>query len=121
MVCEQNLASADSRTRSINVSNFWPKQRSSRPIRLQEIDYSGSGTGVTTNFGPNTLQVRINSDVRGYCSFGSTTITTSNRDTTTVEIFPNLSGEYFSARAGELISFSSSSTSSGSVFVVEMG
>ena len=95
-------------------------QRSSRPIRIQELDYAGSGTQATTTLLSETFQVRIVSDVRGYVSFGSTTITTSSRDTATVEIFPNLRGEYFSARAGEVLAFSSSSTSSGSVLITEM-
>jgi hypothetical protein len=95
-------------------------QPSSRPIRLQELDYTGSGTQVTTNLTAETFQVRIASDVRGYVSFGSTTITTSNRDTATVEIFPNLRGEYFTSRPGEVLAFSSTSTSSGSVLITEM-
>jgi hypothetical protein len=99
---------------------YWEKQPSSRPIKLQELDYTGSGTQVTTNLAAQTYQVRVVSDVRGYVSFGSTTITTSSRDTATVEIFPNLRGEYFSARAGEILAFSSTSTSSGSVLITEM-
>ena|SRR5215472_6621168 len=96
-------------------------QPSSRPIRLQELDYAGSGTQATTTLLSETFQVRIVSDVRGYVSFGSTAITTSSRDTATVEIFPNNGvGEYFSARAGEVLAFSSTSTSSGSILITEM-
>lgn len=101
------------------MSNYWGKQRSSRPVRLQELDWTGSGTLVTTNLSPQTFQVRIASDVRGYCAFGSTSPTSSNRDTSSVEIFAN-TAEYFTSRPGELISFSSSSTSSGSVLITEV-
>jgi hypothetical protein len=101
------------------LSNYYGHAPSSRPIRLQELDYAGSGTQVTTTLLNQVYQVRIVSDVRGYVSFGSTTITTSSRGVATVEIFPSLRGEYFSARPGETLSFSSSSTSSGSVLITE--
>jgi hypothetical protein len=84
------------------------------------LDYAGSGTQVTTNLGTGIFQVRIVSDVRGYVSFGSTSITTSSRDTATVEIFPNLRGEYFAVTPGQVLAFSSTSTSSGSVLITEM-
>jgi hypothetical protein len=48
------------------LSNYWGKQRSSRPVKLQDLDYTGSGTLATTNLLPQTYQVRIVSDVRGY-------------------------------------------------------
>jgi hypothetical protein len=102
------------------MSNYWGKQLSSRPIRIQELDYTGSGTQVTTTLLSQTYQVRVVSDVRGYVAFGSTSPTTTSRDTATVEIFPNLGGEYFSVVPGMLLSFSSSSTSSGSVLITEM-
>jgi hypothetical protein len=102
------------------VSNFWPKQRSSRPIRLQELDYTGSGTLVTTNVGSQIYQVRVVSDVRGYLAFGSTSPTTTSRDTATVEIFPSLVGEYFTVTPNQILAWSSTSTSSGSVLITEM-
>ena len=73
---------------------FLDKQPSSRSIRLLELDYSGSGTQATTPVGTQTYQVRIVSDVRDDVTFGSNGVTTSSRDTATVEIFPNLRGEY---------------------------
>ena len=97
------------------MSNFYGKQLSSRPVRLQELDYAGSGTQVTTNLLSQTYQVRIATDVRGYVAFGSTAPTTTSRDTTTVEMFANTS-EYFTVTPGQVLSFSSSSTSSGSIF-----
>jgi hypothetical protein len=84
------------------------------------LDYAGSGTLATTTLLPQTYQVRIATDVRGYVSFGSTSITTSGCDTATVEIFPNLVGEYFTVTPGQVLAFSSSSTSSGSVLITEV-
>jgi hypothetical protein len=102
------------------MSNYFGKMPSSRPIRLNELDWTGSGTLQTTNFSPQTSQVRIVSDVRGYASFGSTSISTSSRGVATVEIFPNLRGEYFVCQGAGFICWSSTSTSSGSVLITEM-
>jgi hypothetical protein len=95
------------------------KQRSSRPVKIQELDYTGSGTLATTNLLPQAYQVRVASDVRGYLSFGSTLPTSTSRDTATVEIFANTS-EYYTTTPGQVLSFASSSTSSGSVLITEM-
>ena len=48
------------------MSNFCGKQRSSLPIKINELDWTGSGTLVTTNMASETFQVRVVSDVRGY-------------------------------------------------------
>ena len=101
------------------MSNFIGKQLSSRPIRLDELDYAGSGTQATTPMSPQTYQVYVVSDVRGYLSFGSTTPTTTSRDTATVELIPNVAGTFWTVTPGQVLSFSSSSTSSGSVLITE--
>ncbi|MGC2079118.1 MAG: hypothetical protein WA728_24450 [Xanthobacteraceae bacterium] len=48
------------------MSNYWGKQGSSLPIKINELDWTGSGTLTTTNMGSQTVQVRVVSDVRGY-------------------------------------------------------
>src|SRR5690348_8263756 len=101
------------------MSSYWGKQRSSRPIRIQELDWTGSGTLATTTLLSQTFQVRVSSDVRGYLSFGSTSLSSSSRDTATVEIYPN-APEYFTSRPGEVLGWSSTSTSSGSILISEM-
>jgi hypothetical protein len=102
------------------MNNYWGKQPSSRVIKGQQLDWTGSGTLATTNLTSQTLQVRIASDVRGYVSFASTSISSSSRDGSFAEIFPNLRGEYFTVAAGSVLAWSSSSTSSGSVLISEM-
>jgi hypothetical protein len=69
--------------------------------------------------GSQTYQVYVVSDVRGYLSFGSTTPTTTSRDTATIELMPNVAGSYWTVTPGQVLSFSSSSTSSGSVLITE--
>src|SRR5438105_895257 len=104
------------------MGNYWSKQASSRPLKLQELDYTGSSTLQTTTFTSQTYQVRVFSDVRGYLSFGSTGISTSSRagNGAVVEIAPSLRGEYFTVTPGQFVEFSSTSTSSGSVLITEM-
>jgi hypothetical protein len=102
------------------MSNYWGKAPSSRAIKVQELAYSGSGTTASTNLMPATTQIRAGSDIRGYLSFGSTTATTTSRDTATVEIYANQPPEYFTARAGEVLSFTSTSSSTGSCIITEM-
>jgi hypothetical protein len=102
------------------MSNFLSKAPSSRVIRGQELDWVGSGTLVTTNLSLGVNQCRIVSDVRGFVSFSSTSISSSSRGTSFAEILPNLAGEYFTCAANSVIAWSSSSTSSGSVLISEM-
>lgn len=99
--------------------SYWEKARSSRATRINELDYTGSGTQATTPMGSQTYQVYVVSDVRGYLSFGSTTPTTTSRDTATIELMPNVAGSYWTVTPGQVLSFSSSSTSSGSVLITE--
>jgi hypothetical protein len=102
------------------LTNYYGKQLSSRPIKINELDWTGSGTLATTPLGSQTYQVRVFSDVRGYLSFGSTTATTTSRDTATVEIGANNPAEYFTTTPGQTLAWSSSSTSSGSILITEM-
>ena len=103
------------------MANYWGKQPSSRVIKGQELDWTGSGTLVTTNLGAQTLQIRVASDVRGYLSFATTSISSSSCNGSFAEIMPNVQGEYFTCAPGQVIAFSSTSTSSGSVLISEMG
>jgi hypothetical protein len=102
------------------MSNYWGKAPSSRVIKGQELDWTGSGTLVTTTLTAQTLQVRVASDVRGYVSFASTSISSSARGGSFAEIMPNVVGEYFTVAAGSVIAWSSTSTSSGSILISEM-
>jgi hypothetical protein len=106
--------------RNFQMSNFWQKQPSSRVVRAQELDWTGSGTLVTTNLSAGVNQVRVVSDVRGYVSFSSTSISSSSRGTSFAEIMPNVAGEYFTCAQNSVIAWSSSSTSSGSVLISEV-
>jgi hypothetical protein len=101
------------------MSNFWSKAPSSRVVKGQELDWTGSGTLVTTNLSAGVNQIRVVSDVRGYLSFQSTSISSSNRDGSYAEIMPNVGGEYFTCAQNSVIAWSSSSTSSGSVLISE--
>jgi hypothetical protein len=101
------------------MANFWGKQPSSRVVKGQELDWTGSGTLVTTNLGSQVNQIRIVSDVRGYVSFQSTSISSSSRDGVFAEISGSLTPEYFTVAANSVLAWSSSSTSSGSILISE--
>ena len=48
------------------MSNYFGKQPSSRPIKYQALAYGGNATSVpSTNFTPQTLQIRVVSEVQG--------------------------------------------------------
>jgi hypothetical protein len=103
------------------MSNFWSKAPSSKVVRGQELDWTGSGTLVTTNLSAaGVVQCRVVSDVRGFVNFASTSISSSSRGTSFAEIMPNVAGEYFTVAQNSVIAWSSSSTSSGSVLISEM-
>jgi len=60
----------------------WDKQPSSRVIKTQTLSWTGSGTVVSTNFTPQTYQIRISTQVTGYGEIDNlgTAISTSSRD-----------------------------------------
>lgn len=41
------------------MSNYFGKQPSSRPIRSQTLNYTGSGTLISTTFASETFQIRV--------------------------------------------------------------
>ena len=102
------------------------KQPSSRVISNQALQYTSANASVpSTNFGPETWQIRVISQLAGYLAFGVGTAT----GTTLVAIAQSSSilipasavgGEYFAVTPGMMVAFISSSTSSGTCNVTEM-
>jgi len=60
----------------------WDKQPASRVIKTQTLSYTGAGTVVSSNFGPQTYQLRVTTQVTGYGEIDNlgTVITTATRD-----------------------------------------
>jgi len=108
------------------MSNFYGKQPSSRPLRTQTLNWTGSGTLVSTTFASETFQIRVFSQVAGYWSVFETTGTvpttappSGTQQPAQVPIGANLAGEYITVSPSLIFSFSSTSTSSGFVSITE--
>ena len=101
---------------------YFDKQPSCRVIKTQTIAYTGAGTAVSTNFTPQTYQLRISTQVTGYGSIDNlgTAITTATRDAVGFDLYTGQPPEYLTCTPGQLFAFSSSSTSSGTINICEM-
>jgi len=106
------------------VSNYWGKQPSSRPNVYQVLAYGGGGSSVpSTNFSPQTVQVRIVSEVQGWLVFGpgstSGTTLSCTAQSGSAKIPANVP-EYINVAPGSMCAFNSTSTATGEVSIVEM-
>ena len=97
------------------------KTGSSRIIKAYNLAWTGGGTAVSTNFTSETFQVRVISPVAGYVAIDNLgTVPTTAGATGTYIAASTANGDYFQCVPGMLLSFSSTSTSTGSVNVSEM-
>ena len=108
------------------MGTYFDRQPASRVITNQYLQYTGNTTSVpSTNFGPQTYQVRVIAQVAGYIAFGngSTLGTTLSATAATSSMFiPNstFGGEYFTVSPGMMCAYISTSTSTGFVNITEM-
>ena len=93
----------------------WSKYESSRILRAQILQWPGSGTVVSTNFSAQTYQVRVISQISGYVAIDNTgtLITTTTFANGTYIAANTANGDYFTVTPGEMLEFTSTSTSSG--------
>ncbi len=96
-----------------------PKAPASRLGLSQRLDWPGGApTLVTTTFVHNTQHVRVLSQVAGWISFETTGLSSTVGG---MLIAPNTAGgDYFDVTPGQVMCFSSTTTSSGSLTVTEM-
>jgi hypothetical protein len=101
--------------------SYWEKARASRPNKYQVLSYGGNATSVpSTNFTPQTYQIRVESEVQGWLVIGDGTSVSCTAQSSSMKIGPNLAGEYFATTPGQMCAFNSTSTSTGMVSIVEM-
>jgi hypothetical protein len=93
----------------------WRKQPSSRMGRSIVTTVS-SATTSTTPFSAQTYQVRLVSTLPVWLTIDSTAVVTANSSAT---YLPAGVPEYFSATAGQVLNFISTSTSSGYLTLTE--
>jgi hypothetical protein len=100
-------------------ANF-AKQGSSRVIVGQPLTWAGSGTVATTNFSPQTYQLRIISQIPAWISInGSTTIASTTTLAGLTFIAANTaSGDYFACNPGQILVLTSTSATTGIVISV---
>jgi hypothetical protein len=103
------------------VGNYFEKQQSSQVIKNQQISWTGPGTAVSTNFTAETFQVRqvagsFSIDNSGGPLLGTAPSTAGGAGT---YIAANVVGEYWVCRPGQIFTFSSTSTSSGTISISE--
>src|SRR5215467_2445578 len=97
------------------MSNFWLKHPSSRLGRsLATAITSGTVSQITTNFGPQTYQIRVSSTLPVWLTLSSSAAT-ANTD----HFLPSNVVDYFSVTPGQALAFLSTSTSSGYLGVSE--
>lgn len=111
--------------------NYISKAPASRIIRGQVLTWPGTGTVISTNFGlgvggPSIHHIRVISQINGWVTIDSTNPGTALSTTTFVPgtfIAANTAnGDYFAARSGEIMTFTSTTTTSGVlVSCAEMG
>jgi hypothetical protein len=111
------------------MANFG-KAPSSRFIKFQNLQWTGTGTLVSTTFTAQTYQVRVTSQLAGWICIGTSTSTdpllgtlpTTNGGVGAYMPNTTVQGEYFTCPTGGIFSFASTTTSSGQwVSVAEMG
>ena len=107
------------------MANYWGKQPSSKPNVYQALAYAGGGTSVpSTNFGPQTYQVRVVSEVQGWIVFGVGSTSGTNLSCTaqsgSAKINANTDEEFWTVQPGMMCAFNSTSTSTGMISITEM-
>jgi hypothetical protein len=103
------------------MTNFIQKQHSSRPGRCQVLAYAGGGASVpSTNFGQETWQIRVVSEVQGWLVIGDGTSVSCTAQSGSMKIQGGVDDEYFSVTPGQMAAFNSTSTSTGMISITEM-
>jgi hypothetical protein len=102
------------------MASFYPAAAASRLGRTSQLNWAGSGTLVTTPMGPETFHVRILSQIAGFVAIDNLGTVVSSAGGGALIAAQTAAGDFFKCVPGQLVSFSSSSTSSGSLTVTEM-
>lgn len=103
------------------MAGGFDKQGSSRIGKTQILNYtSAAGTVLSTPFLPSTQQVRVFSQIGGWCSIDNTTGMISSSTGGVLIAANTASGDYFTVTPGQAFAFASTTTASGSISVTEM-
>lgn len=106
--------------------SYWGKQPSSRLIKGQILNWTGTGTALSTNFTAETYQVRVIAQTAGYVGvFNSTSdavVPTTAAGSGMYIAANTASGDYLTVNPGQILGYASTTTSTGApiVSVAEM-
>ena len=101
------------------MASFLQAQNSSKSLSPQVLAWTGSGTVVSTNFAPETFQIRVTTQVPGWFAIDNLGTLPTTAGATGSYLPSGIEAEFITCSPGMLFSFSSTSTSSGSVSVCE--
>jgi hypothetical protein len=110
----------NSEHKELNVSNYWGKQPSSRPINVLQLS---SAVAVNSSpFGTETFQIRVMSNIATWAQIGTSTSSAGWQTAGSFYIpIATSPGEYFTVSPGQVIScISVSSATTGTVSICEM-
>ena len=117
------------------MTNFVGKQPTSRPVKYQVVQYN-SATAWTTKFGSNVNQIRVLSQLGGWATINDTTadgviattaggvgMIVSGISTGYPAAVTTVAGisvpEYFTVKPGQILTFASTSTTTGAISITE--
>ena len=102
------------------------KATASRITVGQPITWAGNGTAFTTNFGPQTYQIRVISQINGWVGIIQSTATIFSTSTyLSTGAFPaatfiaanTANGDYFTVNPGQILQFTSTTTGTTGIIV----
>jgi hypothetical protein len=101
----------------MNFGNLQPAFRLGRSLVTQITTAQTNATQFKTPFGSQTRQVRLASTLALWITIDSTAVVTAN---SAAALIPANTPEYFAVTPGQVLNFTSTSTSTGYVSLTEM-
>jgi hypothetical protein len=103
------------------MATFRPVTSSSRLLKTQVLNWTGSGTLQSTNFTAETFQIRVIAQTAGYVGVVNSTAEAQTPTTAAgsgMFIASNTaSGDYLTVTPGQILCYASTTTSTGSPIV----
>jgi hypothetical protein len=99
------------------MTAFFVKQSASRLGFNKLLNYTGSGAVTTTGVSPGIYHLRILGQISGFLNIGSSAVSTG----VGMLIAQNTAGgDYFQCVPGDIVTFSTTTATTGTVSVTEM-
>jgi hypothetical protein len=100
---------------------YFDKQPASRILKMQNLAWTGTGTVVSTSFVNETFQLRVCAQTAGWIAIDSvgqsSTVPTTAGGAGIFIPASTVGGEYFITTPGQILSFSSTTTSTANPWI----